>query len=138
MHPSEPLTATVVETLSGEAPLAEGEKVLVLGVDKDPASRLLVRVAGTGGQEATVRPTLLAESRTSQMPTLCKLDDVNLMIQELNFWRRFRQMASHRKAKAMERMAGCVSRVSEERGTSVPLAVLQNARANYCEEHRTS
>lgn len=138
MDPSEPLMATVVEALSGEVPLGEGEKVLVLGVDQDPASRLIVRVARPDGQEAVVRPTLLTESRTSEMPTLPKLDDVNLMIQELTFWRRFWQASSPRKAKAMDRMVGCVSRASEERGTSVPLAVLQNARANYCEEQRTS
>ena len=138
MHPSQPLTATVLEALSGEVPLREGEKVLVLGVDQDPAQRLLVRVAGTDGQEAMVRPTILTESRTSEMPTLSKLEDVNLMIQELNFWRRFWQTTSPRKAIAMERMAGKVSRASEERGTLEPLTVLQNARATYRKKLRMS
>ena len=131
MNPSEPLTAMVVKTLSGEVSLLEGEEVLVLGVDQGPTSELLIRVAGTDGREAKVRPNLLAVSRTSEMPTLCKLDDVNLMVQELDFWRRLWLAASPRKAVAMERMAGSVSRASEEGGTSVPLAVLQNARANY-------
>ena len=138
MHPSQPLTATVLEALSGEVPLREGEKVLVLGVDQDPAQRLLVRVVGTDGQEAMVRPTILTESRTSEMPTLSKLEDVNLMIQELNFWRRFWQTTSPRKAIAMERMAGKVSRASEERGTLEPLTVLQNARATYRKKLRMS
>ena len=138
MHPSQPLTATVLVALSGEVPLREGEKVLVLGVDQDPAQRLLVRVAGTDGQEAMVRPTILTESRTSEMPTLSKLEDVNLMIQELNFWRRFWQTTSPRKAIAMERMAGKVSRASEERGTLEPLTVLQNARATYRKKLRMS
>ena len=130
MNPSETLTATVLGAPSGE-------KVYILGVDQDPASRLLVRVAGTDGQETMLRPTLLTESRTSEMPTLPKLDDVDLMIQELNFWRRFWQTASPRKATAMERMAGLVSKASEERGTSAPLTVLQNAWANYRTERRT-
>ena len=138
MHPSQPSTATVLVALSGEVPLREGEKVLVLGVDQDPAQRLLVRVAGTDGQEAMVRPTILTESRTSEMPTLSKLEDVNLMIQELNFWRRFWQTTSPRKAIAMERMAGKVSRASEERGTLEPLTVLQNARATYRKKLRMS
>lgn len=138
MHPSQPLTATVLVALSGEVPLREGEKVLVLGVDQDPAQRLLVRVVGTDGQEAMVRPTILTESRTSEMPTLSKLEDVNLMIQELNFWRRFWQTTSPRKAIAMERMAGKVSRASEERGTLEPLTVLQNARATYRKKLRMS
>lgn len=132
MNPSEPLTAMVVKTLSGEVSLLEGEEVLVLGVDQGPTAELLIRVAGTDGREAKVRPNLLAVSRTSEMPTLCKLDDVNLMVQELDFWRRLWLAASPRKAVAMERMAGWVSRASEEEsGTPVPLAVLQNARANY-------
>jgi len=138
VHPSQPLTATVLVALSGEVPLREGEKVLVLGVDQDPAQRLLVRVVGTDGQEAMVRPTILTESRTSEMPTLSKLEDVNLMIQELNFWRRFWQTTSPRKAIAMERMAGKVSRASEERGTLEPLTVLQNARATYRKKLRMS
>ena len=138
LNPSEPMTATVVEPISGEVPLGEGERVLVLGVDQDPASPLLVRVAGTDGREAKVRPTFLAESRTSEMPTLPKLEDVSLMIRELDFWRRFWQAASPRKATAMERMAGCVSRASDEEGSQGPLSVLQRARTSYSKERRTS
>jgi hypothetical protein len=138
MDPSETLTATVVGAPSGDVPLREGEQVLILGVDQDPAQRLLVRVAGTDGQEAMVRPTLLTVSRTPERLTLHKLEDVNLMIRELDFWRRFWQAANPRKAIAMERMAGKVSRASEERGTSEPLTVLQNARATYRKKLRMS
>ena len=136
MAPSRALRATVVQTLSGEVSLREGEEVAVLDLYRGPTSRWLVRVGRREGGEATIRPSLLGQARSSKMPRLPKLRDAELMVQELNFWQRLWEPVSPRKAEAMGRMARWVSSSAREQRGALPPAVLRKAWSHYWTERR--
>lgn len=137
MELSEPIKAVMVQTIRSEkVSLQEGEEVQVLDLSRDPKSRWQCRVAGHEGSEAVLRPCLLGQGRRSQTLRLLELSDVELIVQELSFWRRLWEPVSPRKAEAMERIAYWVSSASPGRGSAVPRSVLHDAWTRYRRERR--